>query len=322
MYKYLICIILGIFLFLLYNNYDSFSVGVPNFLYLKNDRGEWEVKNTLDPLLTDLSGYTERLKDIFVFPHIVEAREYKDGIVTNPRNIHFFLEEDDIYCNKYPIIIDVQDKLVELNTRLQTKCPSLRLDTIDITDTSELTEDINDILKSLSTPSFSILFLYYNDEIISSVSYIYNSIVSVDILEIHIITEDKYKKRKYMSLLSSVMFITASMIICNYRIKSLHFSCTNPITAYYLLNKFNFSIDYIDYSDNFRTDFLTITEYTFENLKTFMDNWTSIMIIIELTPENIRRAQVMFDELVGDGDKSIICPEVVIQDTTCGAQSK
>ena len=122
-----------------------------------------------------------------------------------------------------------------------------------------------------------------------------------------------------MSLLSSIMFITASMIICNARIKSLYFRCINPITAYYLLNKFNFSIDYADYPDNFRIEFLRITEYTFVNLETFINRWKSIRIIIELTPENISKAQEIFDTLVGDSENSIICPEAVLRDTTCGA---
>jgi hypothetical protein len=125
-----------------------------------------------------------------------------------------------------------------------------------------------------------------------------------------------------MSLLSSILFMTTSMIICSARIDNLYFSCINPITAFYLLNKFNFIIDYTNHPDDFKTAFNEITEYTFQNLKTIIDRWGSIKIIIELTPENIRRAQVMFDELVGDGDKSIICPEVVIQDTTCSTQSK
>ena len=43
MHKYLIFIVIGIILFLLYNNYDSFSVGIPfqlwaiNKLYDSND---------------------------------------------------------------------------------------------------------------------------------------------------------------------------------------------------------------------------------------------------------------------------------------------
>jgi hypothetical protein len=305
MYKYLICIIFGIFLFLLYNNYDSFSVGVPNFLYLKNDRGEWEVKNTLDPLLTDLSGYTERLKDIFVFPHIVEAREYKDGIVTNPINIHILLEDPDQYCKKYPIFVDVQDKLVELNSRLQSKCPSLRLN----------------IEKNDNEFTFLTLCLYYNDECISRVVYTY-FYFNIDVIEIDINTSYDYRKRKYMSLLSSILFMTTSMIICSARIDNLYFICVNPITAYYLLNNFNYTTDFTGRAEEYRRAFNEITEYTFQNFKIFIDTWGNIKINIELTPENIRRAQVMFDELVGDGDKSIICPEVVIQDTTCGAQSK
>tara|TARA_B110000858_G_C17784471_1_gene466446 strand:- start:846 stop:1772 length:927 start_codon:yes stop_codon:yes gene_type:complete len=308
MYKYLICIIFGIFLFLLYNNYDSFSVGVPNFLYLKNDRGEWEVKNTLDPLLTDLSGYTERLKDIFVFPHIVEAREYKDGIVTNPINIHILLEGPDQYCKKYPIFVDVQDKLVELNSRLQSKCPSLRLH----------------IEKNDNEFTFLTLCLYYNDECISRVVYTY-FYFNIDVIEIDINTSYDYKKRKYMSLLSSILFMTTSMIICSARIDNLYFTCVNPIAVYYLLNNFNYTTDFLlagDFEKEKKIAFNEITEYTFKNLKIFIDTWGNIKINIELTPENIRRAQVMFDELVGDGDKSIICPEVVIQDTTCGAQSK
>ena len=96
----------------------------------------------------------------------------------------------------------------------------------------------------------------------------------------------------------------------------------NPITAYYLLNNFNYTTDITYRAEEYRRAFNEITEYTFQNLKIFIDTWGNIKINIELTPENIRRAQVMFDELVGDGDKSIICPEVVIQDTTCGAQSK
>lgn len=312
---YIVCIILGIILFLLCNNYDGFSVGVPNFLYLKNNRGKWEVKNTLDPLLTDLSSYTERLRDTFVFPHIVEAREYKDRIVTNPRNIHILLDEPDEYCTKYPIFIDVQDKLVELNARLQTKCPSLRLDIREL-----IPDDYTSLIRRRSR-GFLILCLYYNDQCISDCIYYYNS-NSINIIEIDRETSRDYMKRKYMSLLSSILFMTASMIICSTRIDNLYFFSINPITAYYLLNKFNFSIDYADYPDNFRIEFLRITEYTFKNLKIFIDTWENIKINIELTPENIRRAQVMFDELVGDDDKSIICPEVVIQDTTCGAQSK
>lgn len=317
MYKYLICIILGILLFLLYNNYNSFSVGVPNFLYLKNDIGEWEVKNTLDPLLTDLSGYTERLGDTFVFPHIVEAREYKDRIITNPINRHILLDEDDQYCLQHPIFIDAQDKLVELNARLQSKCPSLRLN----------------IEKNDDEFTFLTLCLYYNDECISRVVYTYDYHEGganrprhlIDVIQIDINTSYDYRKRKYMSLLSSVMFITASMIICNARIDNLYFTCVNPIAVYYLLNNFNYTTDFLladDFEKEKKIAFNEITEYTFQNLKTFMDTWKIIMINIELTPENIRRAQVMFDELVGDGDKSITCPEVVIQDTTCGAQSK
>ena len=114
------------------------------------------------------------------------------------------------------------------------------------------------------------------------------------------------------------MFITASMIICSARINELYFLCINPITAYYLLNKLNFRINYTSKSDDYKTEFLRITKYTLDNLKIFIDRWKSIEIIIELTPENIERAQVMFDKLVGDGENSIICPEVEIVDTSCG----
>jgi hypothetical protein len=302
---YIVCIILGIILFLLCNNYDGFSVGVPNFLYLKNNRGEWEVKNTLDPLLTDLSGYTERLKDTFVFPHIVEAREYKDRIVTNPINIHILLEEEDQYCYKYPIFIDIIDKLVEFNSRLQSKCPSLRL---NIEKNDEFT--------------FLTLCLYYNDECISSGGYKYDYYHNIDVIEIDRNTSYDYRKRKYMSLLSSVLFMTASMIICSARINNLYFTSINPITAYYLLKNFNYTIDYEGEDELYEQEFNEIDELTYKNIELFIKRWKVITITIPLTPENIRRAQVMFDELVGDGDKSIICPEVVIQDTTCGAQSK
>jgi len=144
-----------------------------------------------------------------------------------------------------------------------------------------------------------------------------DTINSINTIMINLDTNEEYRKRKYMSLLSSVMFMTASMIICNARIKSLYFICINPITAYYLLSNFKCTTKFLNVEK--QTAFNRITEYTFENLETFMDSMGSIQINVELTPENISKAQKIFNKLVGNSEKSIICPEVELSDTTCGA---
>jgi len=88
MYKYLFFIICGIILFLLWNKYDGFSIGIPTYVLLQNTNGSYSIEEAgggSDGTQTLL--WTGEL-DIRQYGEVNEYIHYNEE---DPRNIFYFL---------------------------------------------------------------------------------------------------------------------------------------------------------------------------------------------------------------------------------------
>ena len=319
MYKYLFFVVLGIIIFLLYNRVNGFSVGIPYFLYLKNDRDEWEVKNTLDPTL-DLSNYIERLKYTFVYPGIVEAHSDMDRVLSDHSSIvSTTVTTDSNSCLNNPIFVDADETLNILNERLSSKCPSLRI----VLDKPERLPDIENIRNMIETARENIdsvdlvLCLYYNEECISLLTI---KISMNNTITISVITKDEYKRNKYAHLLiNSLMICADKLIFCN-RITTINNLSIYPLSFFYLTTNFSYTLDFHGNDtlqgeyEQFQSDYSSIiTKQKIRDLNIILQRHGGIHVIIQLIPRNILSAQALFDILVSDSDNSIVCPYKTIE---------
>jgi len=319
MFKYVFLIILGILVYLLYNRINGFSVGVPNYLFLQkhtsDELGTWEVKDTLDPTL-DLSQYERRFKTTYEFSDLGDANINKWMTGSSYFRDQIVEVRDRRFCLFNPIYVDAVETLNTLNERLSRKCPRLRM-VLDKPENMSNSDEINDMIETVGESIDSInlvICLYYNEECICLLTIKIRNIDNT--ITISITTKPIYKGNKYMSLLSCVLMLCANKLIYCNKITNIDAVCYNSITIYYIIKNYTYNTYTIDFhnNDELETEYNRITPITREKLRdlqTILDRYGAIHVIIDLTPENIARAQALFDVLLGDSDNSITCPYII-----------
>jgi hypothetical protein len=217
-------------------------------------------------------------------------------------------------CQSETIDINIKDKLVELNNKLNLKCPNLMI--------------------SYDPFKMQINLIKMNENKI--ISYIkLTPFFLEDILRINIdsLTIEGYGGKKYNKFLRSILIIITTILFCenNKKIDFIYSQALNVISAWLLISNFNTDIkitsDYIDPKHpliklvddlNFHNRLEKDGNNTYErerlevikNLKSVIFDWYSsksdvefLEIFVDNNPTNTKKAEILFDKLleVGSG---------------------
>jgi hypothetical protein len=186
----------------------------------------------------------------------------------------------------------IKERLHELNQILQIKYHDLHLEIDDYYNMGGINQ-INHNNEDY------ILCLYLDKKCISMIKLRY---IGDNMIEISSITEKEYEGKKYNKLLRIISVIIASKLVCNgTQIIALKSEAINPISAWLLISNFNveYNVDPKDLWDAIYDKDTNLKEAIFkaygEGEKT--GETMSFEIILNLTPENIRKANELFLEL-------------------------
>lgn len=204
----------------------------------------------------------------------------------------------------YNVNLDkINEKLTELNTKLQDKCPelSLKLDKY-----YNLTGNLSVYNKQYNKNNTNlVLCLYYNYNCVSSIilNYKDNGIIEIDSL-----TSKKMEGKKYNKLLRSILILVSSSLVCGQtNINTIHSSAINPISAWLLIGYYEctYTSDPPYLFDKF------INENKQMNKKelifgAYKEN-INLNIKVSITKNNIEKANIIFNSLIKNDTKSIKC---------------
>jgi hypothetical protein len=215
---------------------------------------------------------------------------------------------------------DAKEKLSELNKSLQTKCSnlSLYLDYVYNHKTDSTLELYDDLKKKYSVgPYLLVLCLYNDNHCISSIT------IKIDGIELFIDsrTHQPYQDKKYNILLRSIIIILSKDISKD--IKYIISFAINQGSAYMMMHYFGGKL-YNPYGDNlgiFESEFLNFSEERgmplyepdtdYKKLfELYKDKLITLIIAVEVNPENILKAYTKFIDLVRlvRGISQITCP--------------
>ena len=203
--------------------------------------------------------------------------------------------------DKNNILEGPKNKINELNDLLKPCQYELSLDYMYNLD-GKITTYSNDI-------NFLVLCLNKDRKCISSIELeMYDDYISINLKTLHM-----YENKKINTLLNAIVIIIGNL----FNIRYIKAEAINPISAYILINKFKADIDIIkdniSYKDNNRfinhlraTDIkdkknitLTILE-DFKKAKKVNNNILHLYLTIELTDENIKNAEKIFNDTLLD----------------------
>jgi len=125
-----------------------------------------------------------------------------------------------------------------------------------------------------------------------------------EVLTIHSQTKKMYEGRKYNKFLRAVVIVIIPFLVCSRKIKRIVSTVINPVTAWLLITYFG---GYIDISDEFGKKFINYDkQHPNMSLKdkifNYFKNNTLFDVIVDITPENLRLAQNVFDGLLRSED--------------------
>jgi hypothetical protein len=204
-----------------------------------------------------------------------------------------------------------REKLKDLNKSLQDRCSNLSL-YIDYIynhpydSTLELFK--TKLLRDSADPSYLVLCLYEGKHCISSITIIYKSNEELDIASY---TNEKNENKKYNILLSCTLILISKLLSNDFlRIKTSALSLTS---AYIFIKHFG---AILDEDDKNTTRFLEFSKMSFKEIidpkidlykllhsAYYNVKYLNLIIIVELSDENIQNAENKFDEIL---DK-IVC---------------
>jgi len=203
---------------------------------------------------------------------------------------------------------DAQEKLIELNKSLQTKCSnlSLYLDYVYKHKTDSTLELYDDLKKNYSVGLYLlVLCLYYDNHCISSIT------IKIDGRELFIDsrTHTDYERRKYNILLRSIIIILSKHISKD--IKYIISTAINQGSAYMMMQYFGGKL-YNPYSSDVGENELEFLKFSEErgiplykpdtDYKKLFDlykkKFKMLIIAVEVNPENIEKADTKFNDLV------------------------
>ena len=199
----------------------------------------------------------------------------------------------------------ISREIERLNIELHKKCKNLNLKLDNYYNLDGEITLYNEIYKDNL-----VLCLYYNENCISSIILKYKD---ENTIEIDSITDDAYQGNKYNTLLRAIVIMLLSHIKCNSKqITKLYSTAANPISAWLLISNFDttYSSKQIIIDD-------CVTQYTKEKLKDYIfsvykqlpEGRVEIMIEVELSSSNLKKATDLFIKLTDGGTNNIICPK-------------
>ena len=195
------------------------------------------------------------------------------------------------------------EKITELNTKLQDKCPelSLKLDKY-----YNLTGSLSVYNKQYNENNTNlVLCLYYNYNCVASIilNYKDNGIIEIDSL-----TSKKMEGKKYNKLLRSIIVLLASSLVCGKtKIHTINSLAINPISAWLLIGYYDstYTSDPPHLFDKF------ISENKEMNKRDLIfgayKKDINLKIKVSITENNIDKATNIFNSLLKNDSKSIKC---------------
>lgn len=188
---------------------------------------------------------------------------------------------------------NITRKLNELNIKLRIKCPQLSIsahkiinnndDLIDMVMCICLNENLNECIAKIDV-GFDVEEYGY------------------EVLTIHSETNKEYQGKKYNKFLRAVVIVIIPFLVCSKKIKRIVSTVLHPVSAWLLINYFGGKIDT---SDDFGKKFInfkiqqpnmSLKDKIFNYFK--KKNDALFDVIVDLTPENLRLAQNVFDGLL------------------------
>ena len=199
-----------------------------------------------------------------------------------------------------------KEKLIDLNKSLQDRCSNLSL-YIDYIynhpDDSTLELFKTKLLRDSADPSYLVLCLYEGKHCISSITIIYKSNEELDLASY---TNKKNENKKYNILLRSVLIIISKLLSSDFlRIKTYALNLTS---AYIFIKHFGAILDEDDENTTKFLEFSNENDMPFNDPKTNLYNllylayynvkYLNLIIIVELSDDNIENAENKFDEIL------------------------
>ena len=227
------------------------------------------------------------------------------------KNINFLylLYGKGCYIQDFDKIKYFTERLSELNKLLKDKCQNLKF---KIDNYHRLPGKIT----SFSGHAYKsylyklILCLYYNNDCISSIELVYKG---NNTIEINSETHIDHQGKKYNKLLRSAIIYICVILICNTeKITHIESRPIATITSYLLIKNFNVTLEFKNkeskkhYQEVIEEYKKRDEEITFKQIEGLGE---IKLITIELTKENVTKAENILDELTDPETGILICPE-------------
>jgi hypothetical protein len=225
----------------------------------------------------------------------------KRSLIKYLRRIDILYFKYDV-CDKSLYLEHAQSKVSELTGILQTKCPnlSLHLDYI-----YNMHPPNNRFAIRVRNPYLLILCLYNEHGCISSISINFED----ESINIDSVTDSNFEGKKYNKLLRCVIILIS--VLLPQRITLINSTTINPISAYLLIKYFGGIIpdreiegvnsEFFNFLEQEQITITPETDYKelFEKFEETFGYFT-LIVYIELTPENIANAEVKFQTILDE----------------------
>ena len=246
-----------------------------------NNSNKLKISNTLKIIIGNL----HKIKGILV--NKFSSRTLRIRLKKNKIYIIYISNELGCYTFKKNNIDDI---IRNFNNKLYRICPKLEL---KFNNRENLHGNIS--RAGSNTPDGLLLCLYKNNNCISSIELKYKGNG-----EMHIVPETLIKNEDNKhKLLISVIIIVSSLIICHEnKINKIVLDATDSITAWLLIGYFNTTYKSANNKMNeYIKSINKINENILYNLYTRNED-NNLIITVELNPENINRANTIFNNLI------------------------
>ena len=233
----------------------------------------------------------------------------KNDLKTNIDNMEFFINPT---CIRYINLDKVHQKLKKLNNQLNTFCSNIKKNTLALNYAYDL-ENYSSIIyqyntSSITTPvyaTFNALLLCFFSE---------NNCISQILLNIDMNEEQKlyltidsdtktdYGRRKLNKLLRAAVIILAKEL--NPDLQAVVSNAVNPISLHLLAKYFKAKVYNSETNEEYKFPKENIT---YNDAEEYIKEYGGAIVKIELTEENIKNAETIFNELITLGDPKIKC---------------